>query len=1045
MSGIGKPERVTQNRVIALFSDKKIADNLGYRYLGDWSDRDNSNIEEDLLTAWLTKCQYTAEQISRAIYLLRTEATNPNRRLYENNKAVYSMLRYGVDVQTQAGQPYTKVKLINWAQPDQNDFVIVEEVTLRGDNERRPDLVLYVNGIAVAVIELKNSYVSIGDGIRQLLSNQQKMFHEWFFATVQIVFAGNDSEGLRFGTIGTEEKYFLKWKEDEADNTRFKLDKYLLKMCRKDRLIELLHDFVLFDGGIKKLPRVHQYFGIKAAQARVKNYEGGIIWHTQGSGKSIVMVLLAKWILENKPNARVLILTDRDELDKQIERVFTEAGEAIYGTSSGADLMAQLGQAKPRLLCSLVHKFGRKGVDDFDAFIEELRKQPTKAVGELFIFVDECHRTQSGKLHKTMKAMLPGAVFIGFTGTPLLKQDKQTSLEVFGSYIHTYKFGEAVEDEVVLDLVYEARDIPQELGSPQKVDAWFEAKTKGLNDWQKAALREQWGTMQKVLSSRSRMERVVEDIVFDFGVKPRLSSERGNAMLVASSIYEAAKYFELFQKTVFKRKCAVVTSYNPQAQDVTLEETGANTETEKQFLFNLYTALLKDVQPKPGKTKTETYEDEVKGKFIKEPAAMRLLIVVDKLLTGFDAPPCSYLYIAKSMQDHGLFQAICRTNRLDGEDKEFGYIVDYKDLFQQVQGALAVYTSELDHSDGGASPEVLLQDRLKKGKERLDQALEAVTLLCEHVQPPNGELEHIHYFCGNTEIPDDLKEHEPQRVALYKSVAALVRAYANIADDLPQAGYSDAQVAGIKQDIERNLKLREIIRQASGETIDLKAYEADMRHLIDTYIEADPAKAISNFGEIGLLDLIVKSGIAEAIGALPKGIQGNPRAVAETIANNVRSKIIKEHLNNPAFYDKMSALLNEILADLKAQRIDYEEFLKRIADLAKKVQTGKSDDTPEKLNTPGKRALYNNLMQKRGDLSSDKLGEGVHQYGTEAAVRALNLALQIDETVRRARQDAWRGNKAKENGVKSALLPLLGNDAAEVERIFLIIKAQTEY
>src|SRR3990172_4320110 len=339
---------------------------------------------------------------------------------------------------------------------------------------------------------------------------------------------------------------FLKWKEDEADNSRFKLDKYLLKMCNKQRLIELMHDFVLFDGGVKKLPRVHQYFGIKAAQAHVHRHKGGIIWHTQGSGKSIVMVLLAKWIMENKPNARVLIATDRDELDKQIERVFTDAGEAICRTSSGHDLMAQLGQAKPRLLCSLVHKFGKKGVDDFDAFIEELKKQPCPAVGELFIFVDECHRTQSGKLHKTMKALLPGAVFIGFTGTPFLKQEKQTSLEVFGDYIHTYKFGEAVEDEVVLDLVYEARDIPQQLGSPQKVDAWFEAKTKGLNDWQKAALREQWGTMQKVLSLRSRMDRVVEDIVFDFGVKPRLSSQRGNAILVASSIYEACKYFHFF-------------------------------------------------------------------------------------------------------------------------------------------------------------------------------------------------------------------------------------------------------------------------------------------------------------------------------------------------------------------------------------------------------------------------------------------------------------------------------------------------------------------
>ena len=518
MSTIGKPERVTQNRVIALFRDE-----LGYRYLGDWTDRPgNSNIEEDLLTAYLTKRGYSPEQISRAIYLLRTEADNPNRSLYDNNKAVYSLLRYGVPVKIEAGKVTETVKLINWEEPEKNDFAIAEEVTLRGNHERRPDLVLYVNGIAVGVIELKNSRVSIGDGIRQLLSNQQPEFNAWFFSTVQFVFAGNDSEGLRYGTIGTPEKYFLKWKEDEADNTRFKLDKYLLKMCGKERLIELMHDFVLFDGGVKKLPRVHQYFGIKAAQEHVNAYKGGIIWHTQGSGKSIVMVLLAKWILENKPNARVLIVTDRDELDKQIERVFTDAGEAIYRTSSGHDLMAQLGQAKPRLLCSLVHKFGKKGVDDFDAFIEELKKQPSPAVGELFVFVDECHRTQSGKLHRTMKALLPGAVFIGFTGTPLLKQDKQTSLEVFGGYIHTYKFGEAVEDEVVLDLVYEARDIDAELGSQDKIDAWFEAKTKGLNDWQKAALREQWGTMQKVLSSRSRMERVVEDIVFDFSVKPRL-------------------------------------------------------------------------------------------------------------------------------------------------------------------------------------------------------------------------------------------------------------------------------------------------------------------------------------------------------------------------------------------------------------------------------------------------------------------------------------------------------------------------------------------
>jgi type I restriction enzyme R subunit len=599
---IGQPERATQDRIIALFRNE-----LGYRYLGDWRDRDgNTNIEECALTAYLSRAGYTLAQIAKAIHALRTEADNPTRGLYGNNEAAYGLLRYGVPVKIEAGQPTETVHLINWTEPLKNDFAIAEEVTLRGNHERRPDIVLYVNGIAVGLLELKNSRISIGDGIRQNLSNQSPEFNAWFFSTVQFVFAGNDSEGLRYGATGTEEKYFLKWKEDEQDDTRFKLDKYLLKMCAKERLIELMHDFVLFDGGLKKLPRVHQYFAIKAAQRHMRERKGGIIWHTQGSGKSIVMVFLAKWILENNPHARVAIVTDRDELDRQIEGVFTDAGEAIKRTSSGRDLMSQLGQAKPRLVCSLVHKFGGKGVDNFDEFIRELEAQPCQAVGEIFVFVDECHRTQSGKLHRVMKAILPNAIFIGFTGTPLLKKDKQTSLEVFGGYIHTYKFSEAVEDEVVLDLVYEARDIDQRLGSEEKIDAWFDAKTRGLNDWQKEELKRQWGTKQNVLSSKSRMDRVVNDIVFDFSVKPRLSSERGNAILVASSICEACKYFTLFQKTPFKGRCAVVTSYNPQAQDVTKEEIGANTETDKQFIYNTYTELLKYVEAKPNMTKTET-------------------------------------------------------------------------------------------------------------------------------------------------------------------------------------------------------------------------------------------------------------------------------------------------------------------------------------------------------------------------------------------------------------------------------------------------------
>jgi len=1045
MSTVGQPERATQDRVIALFRDE-----LGYRHLGDWTDRNgNSNIEEGLLSAWLTKGGYTAAQIAVALHKLRTEAGNPNRTLYGNNQAVYKLLRYGVPVKTEAGKVTETVHLIDWHAPGKNDFAIAEEVTLKGTCERRPDGVLYVNGLAIGTLELKNSRVSIGDGIRQSLSNQQPEFNAWFYSTVQFVFAGNDSEGLKYGAIGTPEKYFLQWKEDEADDSRFKLDKYLLKICDKHRLIELMHDFVLFDGGIKKLPRVHQYFGVTAAQRYVREMMGGIIWHTQGSGKSIVMVLLARWILENLPNARVVIITDRDELDRQIQGVFTEAGETIYRTSSGRDLMHQLGQARPRLLCSLVHKFGvhnsgRRDVDDFDAFITDLEGQPSQTVGEVFVFVDECHRTQSGKLNRVMKAMMPNAVFIGFTGTPLLKKDKATSLEVFGGYIHTYKFSEAVADAVVLDLVYEARDIDQRLGSKDKIDAWFAAKTKGLNDWRKEELKRQWGTMQSVLSSRSRMDRVVYDILFDFSVKPRLSSQRGNAILVASSIYEACKYFTLFAKTPLKGQCAVVTSYNPQAKDVTQEETGANTETDRQFIYNTYTDLLKAIDAKPGMTKTETYEERAKALFTREPASMKLLVVVDKLLTGFDAPPCTYLYIDKSMQDHALFQAICRTNRLDGDDKAFGYIVDYKDLFKKLENAIAVYTSELDHSAGGSDPEVLLQDRLKKGRERLDDALEALALLCEPVQPPQGELEHIHYFCGNTEVSTDLKEREPQRVALYKATVALVRAYAGIADELQAAGYSGTDIARVKQRLDHYLNVRELVRKASGESLDLKPYEADMRHLIDTYIEADEPRTISPFDKLGLLELIVKTGIAEAIATRLGRLKGNKNAVAETIENNVRRKIIQEHLTDPAFYATMSAQLQEIIELRKAKAIEYEEYLKRIAALAQRVAAGQPQDTPAALDTPGKRALYNNLKPSgSGSAVATSVAEEPEVYVASGG-SALDLALKIDEVVRTVRPDGWRGIQARELVIKAALYGVL-QDAAEVERIFLIIKAQTEY
>lgn len=1029
MTKVGSIERITQNRVVKLFQEE-----LGYSYLGNWEEnRENSNIEEEYLTTYLLKKGYNNAQITKAIYELKTTANNFSDSLYTTNKNVYELLRYGADIKTEVGKNTEKVHFIDWKYWDKNDFAIAEEVTIKGNKTKRPDIVIYVNGIALGVLELKRSTITINDGIRQNITNQQDRFIQPFFATVQYLFAGNDTEGLRYGAIKTPEKYYLKWKEDIAENSRNLLDKYVLKMCNKQRFLEIIYNFIVFDGGVKKLPRVHQYFGVKEAQKHINRYEGGIIWHTQGSGKSITMVYLAKWILENNPNARVAILTDRDELDKQIESVFKATDEKIYRTKSGRDLMQKLSNPTPRLLCSLVHKFGKRDIGNFNAFIKEIESQPSQTVGELFVFVDECHRTQSGRLHRTMKAMLPNAVFVGFTGTPLLKKDKQTSLEIFGKYIHTYKFNEGVEDGVILDLVYEARDIDQRLTSQKRIDEWFEAKTRGLNDFQKSEIKKKWGTMQKVLSSRSRMERVVTDIVFDFSTKQRLSSQNGNAILVASSIYEACRYYELFLKTPLKDKCAIVTSYTPHTSDVTTEDTGASTDTEKEFMYNLYTEIL-------GSKTTEQYEDWAKAKFSDEPANMQLLIVVSKLLTGFDAPSCTYLYIDKSMQDHGLFQAICRVNRLDTADKQFGYIVDYKDLFKKVENAVAVYTTDLDYDEFEAKDiDIMLQDRLKVGKERLDNALEEIHILCEPVASPKDTLAYIHYFCGNTEVEEELKARETQRTALYKKTVSLIRAYANIADEMEEAGYSESEVIGIKKELDYYLKLREEIKKASGETLDLKTYEADMRHLIDTYIQADEPETISPFADMPLLDIIVKSGIADAINSMPDGVKSNQGAIAETIENNVRKKIIKEHLIDPAFFEEMSKLLSEIIKERKANAISYAEYLEKIAELAKKVNEGKSEETPESLVTIAQRALYNNLDRNEA------------------------LAMQIDSAVKSVKRDGWRGNLPKEREIKAEIYKQLatyevetGIDIAneppepygmenKVEAIFKLIIEQSEY
>ena len=982
MITVNPRERDTQNRIIQLFKD------LGYTYYGNWEERENNrNVEPQFLQEFLLMQGYSADVIRKTLSEVQMMASTSDGNIYERNKNFYSLLRYGAKIKENIGEQFQTIPLIDWQHPENNHFGIAEEVSIQhADHKRRPDIVLYINGIALAVLELKRGTVDISESIRQNISNQQDRFNENFFTTIQFIFAGNNTQGLKYGTIETQEKYYLSWKEDEHDNAGYKLDKYLRKLCNRERFLDIIYNGVIFDAGVKKLPRPHQYLALKEAQKFLTKQEGGIIWHTQGSGKSIMMVMLAQWILENIENSRVVLLTDRTELDEQIERVFQDSGmRDIKRTSSGEELMNYLTQSTPRLICSLIHKFGNRTDADYKTFIQELKDHPVKTQGNIFVFVDECHRTQGGKLHEILKTVLQNAVFVGFTGTPLLKEDKKTTMEVFGRYIHTYKFNEAVEDGVVKDLVYEGRNIDQKLSSQERIDEWFEAKTRGLNDFQKSELKKKWGTMQNVLSSKSRMGKIVADILYDFGVKPRLSTERGNAILVAGSIYEACKYYNLFQETSLKNKCAVITSYNPNAGDISLEDTGDDNETAKEYIYKTYEKLLENVTVKGNKSKTDSYETESKELFRKQPARMKLLIVVSKLLTGFDAPPCSYIYIDKKMQDHTLFQAICRVNRLDTDDKDFGYIVDYMELFGNVKDAIDVYTSELD-AEGFTKEEVniSMKERLVAARERLENALETVEAICEPVEHPRTDLQYINYFCGNTEIEEDLKGNEYKRVALYKAIVAYIRAYANVSADFEEAGYSAKEISHFEGRLNHYLALRETIRIASGEKLEMKTYEADMRYLIDHYIQAEDSVKVSPFEDTSLLELIELQGIDEAINQLPEGIKGNKESVAETIENSVRSKIVEKHLLDPVYYDQLSKLLQDLIDQRKKDAIKYREYLQQMAEIVKKANDGKSDDLPGEIDTQGRRAIYHLL----NDVEKTLVCDGAIKYAMQAGFRS---------------------------------------------------------
>jgi type I restriction enzyme R subunit len=401
---------------------------------------------------------------------------------------------------------------------------------------------------------------------------------------------------------------------------------------------------------------------------------------------------------------------------------------------------------------------------------------------------------------------------------------------------------------------------------------------------------------------------------------------------------------------------------------------------------------------------------------------MRLLIVVDKLLTGFDAPSATYLYIDKKMQDHGLFQAICRVNRLDGEDKDYGYIVDYRDLFNSLKSAITDYTSGALDGYEKQDVEGLLSDRLDKAREDLDEALERIRAVCESVAPPKKTLQYQQYFCASEHSNvEQLKANEPKRVDLYKAVASVVRAYGNLANEMTAAGYSEKEAAAIKDEVAHYADVRDEVKLGAGEDVDFKQYEAGMRHLLDTYIQAKPSETISNFEDAGLVELIVRMG-AKAIDKLPKGIKKDPEAVAETISNNMRKVIVDERPMNPKYYDRMSELLDALLEERRRGALEYKEYLASLLEQAAKLGKGEAETPyPDWADNGARRALVDFFP---GDTDA---------------------AMAVDKAVRDNKPDSWVGNRLKERRVKRAVRQVLPENDQRLDELFELLNARHEY
>ncbi|MBO8157847.1 MAG: type I restriction endonuclease subunit R [Bacillaceae bacterium] len=934
--------------------------------------------------------KFSNENIQQAIRDLDEPLTDG---LVKTNEKIYESLMLGRSYSENLPDGSRKsfsLKYIDWENIENNVFHVVEEFSVErmdGKGTVRPDIVLFVNGIPFAVVECKRPSVPVHQGISQMIRNQKNDFAPHLFKYIQIVMATNN-HSAKYATCNTPDKFWSIWKEEHQEwiedqlkqvvdgRTPTTQDRNIISLLHPERLLDFTRYFIVFDKDVKKIARYQQFFAIKEILKTIEqrdekgNRQSGVIWHTQGSGKSLTMVMLSKYILSElwDVNPQVVVVTDRIELDKQISNTFRHTRMKVSQATSGKNLVKLINDSGADVITTLVHKF--------DTAAEHQDPIPSR---DIFVLVDESHRTQYGELHNKMRKVFPNACYLGFTGTPLMKKEKNTMIK-FGKLIHQYTIADGVEDKAILPLLYEGRMVEQTVNK-KAIDKRLEMITRHLNDKQKDQVMKKWSAFEHIASSDQRIRLIAYDINEHFLNNYKTQGSQFKGMIATNSKIEAIRYLEAFEE-LGDLNCAVVIS-PPDVREGHEEVDQASRDKVQQF--------WKKMMDKYGTP--EKYEDAIKDEFVNGDE-IDILIVVDKLLTGFDAPRATVLYIDKPMKEHTLLQAIARVNRLY-EGKDYGIIIDYRGLLEKLDEAMEMYSGAgLENFDP------------KDLKGALYDIVSIVGALRQHY----SDLKQMFSSIKNK---DDMNEYqniladEQLREDFYKTLSKFGRnlAIALESEEIYRA-LGKEELDEYKKDLKFFQELRRTVKIQYSDTIDHKEYEAKMQKLIDQYIAAEDMMQITK-----PVDILDREGFEEELNRL-----GSKKAKADAIITRLTKSINTRYEENPAYYKKFSERIEETLKAYKEKRISEAEYLEKMREYQREYQDGAPEDHyPQNIKGHSRaQAFYGATMDVMNEVKE-----------TTAAYDVGELALDMDNVIKKHAKVDWKKNTEVHNRISQELDDLL--------------------